>query len=231
MKVLGIETSTPQAALALIDGGALVAEARLPTRTGQAERLLPAIDRLLADAGFALRDLDGLGVAIGPGSFTGLRIGLATVKGLALGGGLPVVGVPSLEALAWQVAWPVAVVVPLLDARRGELYGARFEPDGAGGVRRAGPDLALDAAGVDRLVGDAPALLVGPGAEAWREELTARLGPRGRFVPAGVVAPRGLAVARLAAIQLAAGEADPVDRLVPRYVRSFGRGAAPGRRN
>lgn len=226
MKVLGIETSTPQAALALIDGDTLVAEARLPTRTGEAERLLPAINGLLADAGLALRDLGGLAVAIGPGSFTGLRIGLATVKGLALGGGLAVVGVPSLDALAWQVAWPATAVVPLLDARRGELYGARFEPDGAGGVRRAGPDLALDAAGVDRLVGDATALLVGPGAEAWREELSACLGPRGRFAPAGVVTPRGLAVARLAAIRLAGGEVDPVERLVPRYVRGFGAPAA-----
>lgn len=222
MKVLAVETSTPQAAVAIVDGDALVAEARLPTRTGEAERLLPAIDRLLADAGLALRDLDGLGVAIGPGSFTGLRIGLATVKGLALGAGLPVVGVPSLDALAWQVVWPATAVVPLLDARRGELYGARFEPDGRGGTRRAGPDLALDAAGVERLVGDGPALLVGPGAEAWREALAARLGPRGRFAPPGVVHPRGLAVARLAAPRLAAGDADPVERLVPRYVRGFG---------
>lgn len=222
MKVLGIETSTPQAALALIDGEALVVEARLPTRMGEAERLLPAIDRLLADAGLWLGDLDGLGIAIGPGSFTGLRIGLATVKGLALGTGLPVAGVPSLDALAWQVPWPALPVVPLLPARRGEVYGARFEPDGAGGAGRVEADVALDLEGVARLVGDGPALLVGPGADAWQEALAGPLGSRARFAPPGLIAPRGLAVARLAAARLAGGEADPVERLVPRYVRSFG---------
>ncbi len=224
-RVLAVDTSTPQAALALIDGEALVAEARLPTRAGEAERLLPAIDRLLADASLALGDLDGLGVAIGPGSFTGLRIGLATVKGLALGSGLPVAGIASLDALAWQVPWPALPVVPLLPARRGEVYGARFEPDGAGGARRSVADLALDLEGVVRLVGDGPVLLVGPGADAWRAPLADRLGGRARFAPAGLVAPRGLAVARLAADRLAGGQADPIERLVPRYVRSFGAAA------
>lgn len=224
MKVLGVDTSTPQAAIALTDGDALVTEARLPVRRGETERLLPAIDRLLSDARVALPDLAGIGVALGPGSFTGLRIGLATVKGLALGAGLRVVGVPSLDALAWQVPWALLPVVPLLDARRGEVYGARFEPKAAGALARLTEDAALDIEGLAALVGDGPALLVGPGADAWREALTARLGLRARFAPAALVAPRGLAVARLAAARLAAGETDPVDRLVPRYVRGFGRG-------
>jgi tRNA threonylcarbamoyladenosine biosynthesis protein TsaB len=222
MRILGIDTSTPQAAIALVEDEALIAEARLPVRRGEAERLLPAIDRLLGDARVALAGLAGIGVAIGPGSFTGLRIGLATVKGLALGSGVPVVGVPSLDALAWQVPWALVPVVPLLDARRGEVYGARFEPHGAGGLARLTDDAAFDLEGLAALVGDGPALLVGPGADAWRGAATARLGLRARFAPAGLVAPRGLAVARLAAERLAAGEADPVDRLVPRYVRGFG---------
>ncbi|HEX7127099.1 MAG TPA: tRNA (adenosine(37)-N6)-threonylcarbamoyltransferase complex dimerization subunit type 1 TsaB [Thermodesulfobacteriota bacterium] len=226
MKVLGVDTSTPQAAIALTDGDALVAEARLPVRRGEAERLLPAIDRLLSDARVGLAELSGVGVAIGPGSFTGLRIGLATVKGLALGAGLRVVGVPSLDALAWQVPWALLPVVPLLDARRGEVYGARFEPEAAGALARVTEDAALDLEGLAALVGDGPALLVGPGADAWREAVTARLGLRARFVPSALVGPRGLAVARLAAARLAAGEADPVDRLVPRYVRGFGREAS-----
>ncbi len=223
MKVLGLDTSTPQAAVALVDGDALLAEVRLPVRRGEAERLLPAVDRLLGDARLALADLAGIGVALGPGSFTGLRIGLATVKGLALGTGLPVVGVPSLDALAWQVPWAAVPVVPLLDARRGEVYGARFEPDGSGGLRRATEDAALDLPALARLVGEGPVLLVGPGADAWRDLAGPRLGAAVRFAPPGLVAPRGLAVARLAARALAAGGGDPVDRLVPRYVRDFGR--------
>jgi tRNA threonylcarbamoyladenosine biosynthesis protein TsaB len=223
--VLGVETSTPQAALALVEGDRLVAEARLPVRRGESERLLPAIDRLLADCRVALGDLGLIGVAIGPGSFTGLRIGLATVKGLALGAGLPVVGVPSLDALAWQTPWVDTPVVALLDARRGEVYGARFEPGPAGPPRRVTDDAALDRDGVAALVGEGPALLAGPGADAWREALRERLGARARLAPPALVAPRGLAVARLAAEALAAGGPHPIDRLVPRYVRAFGREA------
>jgi tRNA threonylcarbamoyladenosine biosynthesis protein TsaB len=226
MRVLGIDTSTPQAALALVEDDAALAEARLPSRRGESERLLPAIARLLGDAGLALSDVSLLAVAIGPGSFTGLRIGLSTVKGLALGTGLPVVGVPSLEALAWQVVGAAGPVVALLDARRGELYGARFVPHRPDGLRQATDDTALDLAGVDRLVGEGPALLVGPGADAWRQPLSARLGDRARFAAPGLVAPRGLAVAQLAARRFAAEGGDPVERLVPRYVRGFGRGGA-----
>lgn len=224
MKVLGIETSTGGAGVAVIDGDALLAEVRLPARRGQSERLLPAIDRLLVDAGLALADLGGIGVAVGPGSFTGLRVGLATAKGLALGSGLAVIGVPSLDALAWQVPWPALPVLPLLDARRGELYGARFEPDGAGGLTRVSEDAALDEAGVEALAGESPVLLVGPGADAWRGRLEPRLSGRARFAPPGLVAPRGLAIARLAAERLATGERHPIERLVPRYVRGWGRG-------
>lgn len=223
MKVLGIDTSTPQAAIALLDGDATVAEARLAVRRGEAERLLPGIDRLLDDARLTLADLGGIGVAIGPGSFTGLRIGLATVKGLALGTGLPVAGVGSLDALAWQVPWAPLTVVPLLDARRGEVYGARFEPDRSGQLARRTEDAALDLEALARLVGEGPALLVGPGADAWGAAIRARLGSSIRLAPPGLVAPRGLAVAHLAASRLAAGGGDPVERLVPRYVRGFGR--------
>jgi tRNA threonylcarbamoyladenosine biosynthesis protein TsaB len=223
--ILGIDTSTLQAALALVEGDRLLAESRLPVRRGESERLLPAIDRLLDDSRVALADLGLVGVAIGPGSFTGLRIGLATAKGLALGTGLPVVGVPSLDALAWQVPWAATPVVPLLDARRGEVYAARFEVDPGGAPGRASEDGAYDLEGLAAFVGEGPALLVGPGADAWREAIAARMGGRVRLAPPGVVAPRGVASARLAAARLAAAGADPVERLAPRYVRGFGRPA------
>ncbi len=123
MRVLSIETSTSQAGVALVEHGVLVVE-RLHERPQQsAELLLPMLAALLAEAGWAKSSLDRLGVSLGPGSFTGLRIGIACAQGLALGLGRPLVGVTALHAMARLVP-PEAVGVrcAVLDARRNEVF-------------------------------------------------------------------------------------------------------------
>ena len=94
-------------------------------------RLMPAIDRVLYDARMTIPEVEGLAVSIGPGSFTGLRIGLSTVKGLALATGKPVVGVPTLHALAWSLPYCRYPVCSILDARKQEVYCALFEYQGS----------------------------------------------------------------------------------------------------
>lgn len=127
MRVLGIETSTSQAAVALVEAGRLVL-GRAHTRPKQsAEQLLPMIAELLAEAGWSRGHLERIGVSVGPGSFTGLRVGIACAQGLALGLGIPLVGVTSLRAMARAV--PDSVMgtrVPLLDARRNEVFAAGY---------------------------------------------------------------------------------------------------------
>ena len=135
MLVLGIETSTMQGGVALVGSEGLISEHTLNVRATHTERLLPAIDRMLHDAGLGLDALSGLAVSMGPGSFTGLRIGLSTVKGLAYATGLPVVGVPSLEALAWTLPYTAWQVCPVLDARKQEVYAALFRYEGQELVR------------------------------------------------------------------------------------------------
>lgn len=130
--LLGVDTATDVASWALWRGDSLVAEQRAAVGRPTAEALLPALDALLAATGVRLDDLTGFAVSIGPGSFTGLRIGVATVKGLAFAPAKPVVGVPTLAALACHAQGP-GPVVALLDARRGEVYAAGFEK-GSGGV-------------------------------------------------------------------------------------------------
>src|SRR5437016_12759737 len=100
VRVLAVETSTLAGGVALLDGDRLVGEYLLDVRATHSERLMPAIDRLLADAGWAPGDLQGLAVAVGPGSFTGLRIGLSAIKGLALALAIPIAAVPTLDAMA-----------------------------------------------------------------------------------------------------------------------------------
>ncbi|MEB2323652.1 MAG: tRNA (adenosine(37)-N6)-threonylcarbamoyltransferase complex dimerization subunit type 1 TsaB, partial [Sorangiineae bacterium] len=124
MRVLGIETSAAaRGTVALAEGGVRLAEASHEVRSAHAELMLPLIARLLAEAGWARGSLDRLAVGVGPGSFTGVRVGIALAQGIALGLGVPVVGVPSLAAMARAAPPHVSGLrVPLLDARRGEVF-------------------------------------------------------------------------------------------------------------
>jgi tRNA threonylcarbamoyladenosine biosynthesis protein TsaB len=135
--LLAIDTAAPRLQLALLDAGGRLETLSEDMATGQAERLFPALAELLARAGGAYADLDRIAVTTGPGSFTGLRIGLSAARGLGLALGLPVLGIPSLLALSLGApAGPVAV---LLDARRDEAYFQAFLGPG----RPAGPPLLL----------------------------------------------------------------------------------------
>lgn len=131
MRVLGIDTSassTGKASVALLEGGQLVASREHAQPKQSAERLLPLIAQLLAAAGWSRTSLDRLGVAVGPGSFTGLRIGIACAQGLALGLQVPLVGVTSLQAMARAVPDSIeGVRCAVLDARRGEVFVAAHE--------------------------------------------------------------------------------------------------------
>jgi tRNA threonylcarbamoyladenosine biosynthesis protein TsaB len=126
VKILAFDTSTFAASAAVVDGGTVLAESSVLQRAGHSERLLPLVDEVLARAGLPLGAIDRLAVGLGPGSFTGVRLGLATAKGLQLATGIPLVGVSSLDALAasaWGVEGPL---VAALDARRDEVYAALF---------------------------------------------------------------------------------------------------------
>ena len=127
MKILGIDTSTPIGSVALIDGDNLVAEHTLDIVQAHSSRLMPAIDSVLKWGNITVDNLDGCAVGIGPGSFTGIRIGVATIKSICYAVDKPIVGVSTLEAIAYNLRWSNSIICPLLDARRSETYGAIFE--------------------------------------------------------------------------------------------------------
>jgi tRNA threonylcarbamoyladenosine biosynthesis protein TsaB len=112
--------------MAVIEGERVIVEGFLQTRKTHSERLLPLIDFWLREAELSLADLDGIAVTLGPGSFTGLRIGLATAKGLALGAGKPLLGIPTLDALALNLVGVPGFICPILDARKSEVYTAVY---------------------------------------------------------------------------------------------------------
>ena len=122
--ILAFDTSAAHCAAALLSGGRVVAEAWEPMDKGQAERLLPLCEAVMAQAGLGWRDLDAVAVGTGPGNFTGVRIAVAAARGLALSLGVPAIGVTRLEALAEGLPRPVTVIE---DAKRGEVYVQRFD--------------------------------------------------------------------------------------------------------
>lgn len=184
--------------------------------TGSHAAGLPAlVARALARAKLSIADLDAVAVSIGPGSFTGLRVSLALAKGLVFAGGLALVAVPTLDALAHAADAPVgAVVCAALDARKREVYAALFRMTDAGRPERLSPDMALaPAALAERL--PAGCVLVGDAAEVYPDAL----GGRGIVRAFATHHPRGGLVARLGAERLARGNGDDPGTLEPAYVR------------
>ena len=197
-------------------GDRVLAEDAAITSRSHGGSLPRLVDGVLARAGLGMRDVEAVAVSIGPGSFTGLRIGLGLAKGFAFAGGLPLATVPTLEALAEVAdARPGETVCAALDARRREVYAAvfRVEPDGT--LRRLGPDRALSP---DALAGDLPAgtILVGDAGEVYPEAF----GPMTIQRPFATHHPRGGIVARIGARRLAAGESADVGTVEPVYVRA-----------
>ncbi len=210
MKLLALETSTPAGGAALIDGDQVVGEYSLNIRLTHSERVMAAVDRLLVDAGWRTSDLEGLAVSIGPGSFTGLRIGISTAKGLAMGLGLAVAPVPTLDALAAGLPFAALPVCPVLDARKGEVYASLYRWDG-GVARRQWDYLALAPADLARRLTE-PVIVCGDGA--------ARVGSAfARLAPPAHCMPSPACVAQLGHAILAAGGGVAPAALAPLYLR------------
>jgi tRNA threonylcarbamoyladenosine biosynthesis protein TsaB len=228
--LLALESATEGAGVALADERGLLAEVRLGRGRRHAETLAPAVQEACRLAQVALADLDALAVDVGPGLFTGLRVGLATAKGLAMGLGRPLVGLSSLQLLlagaaALRVRGPVLAVV---DARRGEVFWTHAELEGAVPWWRTGapapvaskPEVGPPAAlawVVQELVatGRTP-LLLGDGAWRYREEL-GRAGGQVADQALTGLAPGLLAEVALA--ELAAGRASSAEAVGPLYLR------------
>jgi tRNA threonylcarbamoyladenosine biosynthesis protein TsaB len=243
MLVAALDTATLTLSCAVLDVRGevelLASRTDRPTGPGTSHsvRLPGALVEILAPLGKTVRDVEGWAVGIGPGSFTGLRIGLASFKGLAYANRRPIAGVSSLAAMAAEAAATVpegALLVPLLDARKGEVY-AGFYRRAAAGVESVRPEEALPPAAVaSRLAGLGPVVSFGEGYAAHRALLAAEI-PE---LAGGPATPGAEAVGRLAAARLRGASYDEPSlfALEPHYVRpseaevKFPHGFPPGPR-
>jgi len=222
--ILAIETSAPTGGVALVTASRVLAERLLDVRVTYSERLLPAIEAMMADSSVGFTDLAGIAVAVGPGSFTGLRIGIATAQGLALATGLPLVPVGTLLALAWNAWGAGGLIASALDARRGEVYGAAFRRRGGEPVTILEPRAVTPAAFAASLLAMEPAgIVVGPGAPLVFPHLAAPgiADARGAWErgPVHLLAPRAAAVGELGRRALDRGESVLPERLTAFYLR------------
>lgn len=127
MKILGIDSSGLVASAAIVSDDTLVAEFTINNKQTHSQTLLPMIDQVVAMSGISLEEIDGIAVAAGPGSFTGLRIGSSTAKGIALALNKPIISVPTLEGLAYRIAATDGIICPMMDARRNQVYTAVYK--------------------------------------------------------------------------------------------------------
>lgn len=218
MKVLAIDTATERCSVALrIDGQ--VSGRSVDTPRGHADLVLPMVESLLKEAGLAFRDLDGIAYGRGPGGFTGVRIAIGVVQGLAFGADLPTVGISNLAAVAQQVAQPRQRVLVCMDARMNEVYWGTYICDAAtglvvaDGIERVGPADSVEA-GTSALD-----VLAGTGFRAF-PDLARRFAPlvaQDGVLPS--VLPNAVEIALLGESELRAGRGLPASQAQPVYLR------------
>jgi tRNA threonylcarbamoyladenosine biosynthesis protein TsaB len=217
--VVGIETSTPQTSVAIGGEQGILAQMSVAGRSRQ-EAAAPALQQLLRWSGTELDRVGGVAVGIGPGLFTGLRVGVATAKTLAQVLAIPIVGLTSLDVLAFAVRHTPRRICAVIDGRRGEVFWSLYEPV-PGGVLRA-TDHAV--ARPDHLVAELLAvsgdvLLVGDGAILYRYEIERELGGRVEFASAIHAHPQAASLVELAAPRFLREEHDRLFDVVPVYLR------------
>jgi len=218
MKVLGIDTSTSSGSIGLIHDESVISEYILNLPVTHSERLLDAVDLVLRKARYALGDLDGFAISLGPGSFTGVRIGVSTVKGLAYAVQKPVVGVSTLDVLASQVSPTPYLICPIIDARKGEVYSAFYRYEELNRLKRLSEYQALRPEVLFGMLKE-PTIFLGDNVKTYGNDLPNSLKSFAIFSPTAFHVPHGSAVARLGVELLLRRECLDLATFTPLYVR------------
>lgn len=219
MKILAFESSAKAAGVALCEDEFLIAQSYQNNGLTHSTTLLPMAEDLLRNCGVSLKDVDCLAVSAGPGSFTGLRIGISTVKGLCWGAEKPCAGVSTLEAMAWNLAHLDGVICCAMDARRHQVYNALFRAR-EGTLERLTPDraISLEELAQERKSFDGPQIVVGDGSELCYNDASAR-GQQLKLAPPHLRYQSAWGVARAALEQARQGKLVSGADLTANYLR------------
>jgi len=211
MKILAVDTATKSCSVAIVDKKSLLAEMTVVNEQTHSKHLLEMIRLVVKHSGLNLSELNGFAVTRGPGSFTGLRIGISSVKGLAAAQGKPIAGISSLDVLARQVSFSPYLICSIIDARRDEVYSARYRYKD-GNLKKEGKERAVSPGdALDEI--NEPCIFVGSGAVLYRKAIKDKLGEYAYFAQAYENTIRASTVASLSMDRFEKGDT------VPNYIR------------
>ncbi|MFV0438236.1 MAG: tRNA (adenosine(37)-N6)-threonylcarbamoyltransferase complex dimerization subunit type 1 TsaB [Desulfopila sp.] len=221
--MLAVDTATPCATVALTEGtrgaGRVLGAVGVASNTSHSRRLLVVIDRLLTDCAIGKEKIEGFAVGLGPGSFTGLRIGMATMKGLAVAAGKPLFGLSTLDVVAAGCTGTTREICSVLDARKREVYAAFYRLDSTGMITRRSEIVVVSPERLAERI-NGPVTMTGDGLYAYKDFFTERLGRLVDFSPVQCWSPAGAVLGLMAGELCRVGRSlDPVSA-APLYVRA-----------
>lgn len=218
MKVLAIDTASEVATAAVVEDDVLLGECVLNHKMTHSQKIMPMVESLLENLELDVNDIDVFAVANGPGSFTGLRIGVAAIKGLAHAANKPVVGISTLAGLAYNLPWAEHIIVPIMDARRNNVYTASYIWDEE--FRElAEPEAISIEECVESCSNFLDTIFVGDGVKVYGDYIKERLGEHALFAPASALRQRASSIAMLAMEKAKKGETQHYSELAPFYLR------------
>jgi len=218
MKILALETATLAGSIALFDDvQGLIGEVKINVKIAHAERLMPTIQWFLESSRISINDIDAFAISIGPGSFTGLRIGLSTVKGLSYTTKKPIIPVPTLDAFARTLPFCPHLICPMLDARKNEVYTGLYKWRN-NSCEKIIPETAINPEEFLKKI-NKPVVLMGDGVKIYRELIIDILKTNAIFAPHSKMIPSASTVAEIAVERIHQGIiTDPI-KLTPFYIR------------
>lgn len=221
MKILGIESAALVASVAIVDDDVTIVEYTTNFKKTHSETLLPMLNEIINMTGISLKSIDAIAVSGGPGSFTGLRIGAASAKGLGLALNLPLIHVPTLDAMALNIYSTNSIIVPIMDARRAQVYtgiyknGINFEiikPSMAVGI----DELVME---IEKMKGAEHIVFLGDGVPVFKDYINENLRISHSFAPANLNRQRAANIAILGLKMFKKGEIISADDMRPEYLR------------
>ncbi|MFQ5483918.1 MAG: tRNA (adenosine(37)-N6)-threonylcarbamoyltransferase complex dimerization subunit type 1 TsaB [Desulfobacterales bacterium] len=217
MRILALDTATDCCSIAIIDEDTLLAEINLISGETHSKHLMGMIKHLLHLSGCLLSDIDGFAVTRGPGSFTGLRIGISATKGLAMAAGKSMVGVSVLDALAFQLPFSSSLICPILDARKGEVYFALYRSCRGGLQKETEEQVLTPQQALSRI--KEPCIFFGQGAKTYQKVIKEEKGDFAYFPSPSQNILRASTVAFIGMDRFKKKMTDDISDFIPHYIR------------
>ena len=218
MNILAIDASGLSGSVAYISDYKLVGEYYICHKLTHSQTIMPMLEHLKNMIGLELDKIDAIAVTSGPGSFTGIRIGVATAKAMALAIGVPIIGIPTLDVMANNITFADKLICPIMDARRNQVYTSLYKWEEST-LQRVEEYLAVPIDELLEKIADQEVIFLGDGVDVLRSQIVNKMGDKAHFAPSFLHMQRASVLAHLACEAYERGETEDADEFVPMYLR------------